>query len=228
MADVGGEIGAVGQVVADHVLGLGSHLAVDREGGLRRRARIHAVVNRVHVHARAQLVVDLLLVALTLEHIQTLVGCVARHEGVVAPHAIVGIGIVFHDLVDVAAGLVHIHTGDAAYTDAQLVVGDIGTGVVIHEAKEVVTAETLVLDIAVIALIGQQVGRMLTHKLAVVERARAEQQQVLELDAVTVIEHLAQQAVGHSVARAAGELVEHLLLSHHGHVDAVNGTMQVG
>ena len=81
---------------------------------------------------------------------------------------------------------------------------------------------------AVIALVGQQVIGVLSHNLAVVERARTEQQQILEFVAVTVIQHFAQQAVGHGIARAAGKLVEHLILGHHGDIDAVNGTMQVG
>ena len=181
-----------------------------------------------HVHARVQVVVDLVLIALALEHERSIVGRVARHEGIVAPHAIVGIGVIFHDFVHVAAGLIGIDAGDAAHADAQLVGGDIRARMVIQQAEEIITREAVVLNVAVIALVGQQVIGMLAHELAVVERARAEQQQVLELVLVAVIQHLAQQAVGHAVARAAGELVEHLLLGHHGHIDAVNGTMQVG
>ena len=69
---------------------------------------------------------------------------------------------------------------------------------------------------------------MAAEQLPVVIRTRAKEQQILELVAITVIQHLAQQSIGHGIARAAGELVEYLILGHDGHVNAVNGTMQVG
>ena len=69
---------------------------------------------------------------------------------------------------------------------------------------------------------------MAAEQFPVVIRARAKEQQILELVAITVIQHLAQQSIGHGIARAAGELVEYLILGHDSHVNAVNGTMQVG
>ena len=169
MADVCGKIGSISQVVTDHVHRLGGCLAVDAKGWLSCRAWVHRVVDRVHVHARVQFVIDLVLIALSLEHIQALVLCVTHDQRIVAPHAVVGVSVILHDLVNIATGLVDIGTGDAANADAQLVVGDISARAVVHKAVEIVTSKTLVTNIAVVALVGQQVIGMLTHELAIVE-----------------------------------------------------------
>ena len=79
-----------------------------------------------------------------------------------------------------------------------------------------------------IALISKQQAGVSTHQLAVVERTSTEEQQVLELGRVAVVEHLAQQAIGHGVTRTAGELVEHLVLSNHSDIDAIDCHVEVG
>ena len=60
---------------------------------------------------------------------------------------------------------------------------------------------------------------------AVIITAAAEEQQVAQLVAIlrdaTVIEHLAQAAVGHRVLSATGELVEDLLVVQHEHPEVV-------
>ena len=69
---------------------------------------------------------------------------------------------------------------------------------------------------------------MLTIQLTVIKRTGAQEQQVLELIGVAVIEHLAEQAIGHSVTGTARELVEHLVLVNNCDIQAVDGAMQVG
>ena len=71
---------------------------------------------------------------------------------------------------------------------------------------------------------------MLTHQLAVVKRTRTEQEEVLKLVlvGVTVIEHLAEQAIGHRVTRAARELVKDLVVLNYSHIHAVDSCMHIG
>ena len=69
---------------------------------------------------------------------------------------------------------------------------------------------------------------MATEQLAVVIRACTKEQQIFEFVAVTVIQHLAQQSIGHGIARSAGELVEYLILGHDSDIDTINGTVQIG
>ena len=228
MAHIGGKVGTILQQISQFVLGFGSSPTKYINCGFSGRAGVHGVMYRIHLHTCIEIVVNLILVALTLEHEFAKIGRVAGNDGVVAPHSVIGVGIVLNNLVNVAAGLINIGTGNATDTDRQLLVGHDGTRVVFQETENVITGIGVVLRVTDVALVGQQVVGMLARELTVIERTRTKQQQVLELGVVAVIQHLAQQAVGHTVARAARELVENLVLGHNGNIDAVNGTVQVG
>ena len=226
MAYIGGIVHTVLEHIREHVVGLGGRLAVNAIGEFCRRTRVHDIVDRGHVHTRLQLVVDHLLVTLALEGVQGGVGTlrlVADDQRVVAPHAVVGRCIVLDELVNDALGLGLIGSGNAAHADGQAVGRQVGTGVVLQEAEEVVARIGEVLIVTVVALGGEKAARVFAHGAAVVK-----QQQVLELGRVAVIHHLAQQPVGHGVAGTARELVEHLVLVNDEHVHTIDSGMQVG
>ena len=81
---------------------------------------------------------------------------------------------------------------------------------IVQKSKEIITDETLIQYTAVIALIGKQDIGVSSNELTVIKGSGSKEQQILELFAIAVIQHLAQQAVSHCVTRATGELVKHL------------------
>ena len=71
------------------------------------------------MHTGVEIVVNLVLVTLGLEHIHTVIGRVRGYTGVVAPNAIVGRSIVLNEFVHIAAGLCGVLAVDAANTHAE-------------------------------------------------------------------------------------------------------------
>ena len=119
MTHIGCEIGTLLKGIAHQALAHDSGAAFQVDVGLGSGTGILRVMHSGHMHAGVQAVVNLQLVTLTLEHVLSLVRRVAHHHGVIAPHAIVGGSVILHNLVNVAACLLGIHTGNTANTDAQ-------------------------------------------------------------------------------------------------------------
>ncbi len=159
---------------------------------------------------------------------QEVVALVAAHNRVVAPIAIIRILNIVNQLVDIGLCLDSVGRGEASHTDAQHVGRDVVTRVIVEKAEEIVGGVAVILVVAAIALVGEQLLAALASDAAVVKRAAAKQKQIFELRLVAVVEHLAQQAVAHGIGCARRELVEYLLMVDHSHGHVVAVAVQVG
>ena len=212
----------------DHVpLGTGSreHSLVERGRRLGQQGAAieHRDIGFVHKHAGSQAVGHHVGYTLGLEGVQSVVevGVVGPERGVVAPHPVVGIGNIAHELVDVGLGFGHGGRRDASHAYAQQVARYVVARVVVEQAEEVVAHIGVVLVVAAIGLKGDEPVGLVGRETAVVEGAAAQEQHVAELVLVAVIEHLVHEPQCHGIGRAARELIEHLLLVEHEHLHAV-------
>ena len=170
-----------------------------------------------------------------LLHVNTLVLIVSNNQRLVFPCAIDGRLHILDQFVDNGAGLADALDNHAAHSYVHALVVT-RTGAILHCAEEVVGRDGTAVVLAVRGLPREQMGIVqgvgIGADQAVVIAAAAHQQEVTQTVAVitdaTVIEHLAQAAVGHRILSAAGELIVHLFLFENEDAEMVSPLMQLG
>ena len=133
---------------------------------------------------------------------QTIVALVGTKHDVVAPHAIVGVGHVVGELVNIAFCFGNVSRCEATHAQAKHFGRDFRARIVVENSKEIVGGVGIVLVVAAVALIGEQHVLVIAGNAAVVVGAGTKQKQVLEGVAIAVVEHFAEQAICHGVGRA--------------------------
>ena len=168
-----------------------------------------------------------------LLHVNTLVLIISDYQRLVFPCAIDGRFHILGQLVDHSAGFADALDNHTAYSDVHALVVT-RTGAILHRAEEVIGRDRTAVVLAVGGLPCEQMGIVqgigIGADQAVVITAASHQQEVAQTVAVitgaTVIEHLAQPAVGHCILSAAGKLVVHLFLFENEDAEMVSLLMQ--
>ena len=124
---IGSKVHTLLEHIAQSLFCLNGRLAaISRLIGLGIGTGILSIINLVNMHARIQLIINLVGITFTLVHVHTAILIVGDNHGIVAPNAIIGVGIILDELVHVTLCLLDVTAGDAANADAQLVACDIG------------------------------------------------------------------------------------------------------